>query len=85
MIPANLNPDEMSRQELEDLYEAAVHDREVFRFVARERPDLWAALQPIARERKRAGHGKWHRIIWPFEWVFIWLLRIVTAPFKGYV
>jgi len=75
----------MSRQELEDLFDAAVADKVLFRAIVTTNPLLWSALRKIGRYRKRAKYGKWYPLARGLELAIMWPLRIITAPFKGYV
>ena len=78
-----MNPEELSRQELEDLYDAAIADKAVFRAVTSDSV-LWAALSQIARDRKRARYGeRRYRLLFPVEWATTWLARAITALFRG--
>ena len=80
-----LDPAALTHEELVKLHDLAVADPDVFRYIVHERPDIWRELTVIARERQRAKYGKWYPLFRVGHAAIIWPLRIITAPFKGYV
>jgi hypothetical protein len=66
-------------------YDAAAANPDVFRVLTRERPDLWEAVVPIARERERAKLGRLYPVVPALRAAVVWPIRIVTWPFRSYL